>query len=172
MNPEIFREYDIRGVVGRDLTEETVHELGKGCGSYFAHHGVKRITVGRDCRISSDFFRDALLKGLLASGMEVTDVGVCPAPLLYFSIVHLGQDGGVMITGSHNPPEFNGFKVCVGKDPIYGEELQKVRELIEKGDYVEGEGRSSTYDIIKDYHQFVLEDVKVGREVKVVVDGG
>ncbi|MBW2039754.1 MAG: phosphomannomutase/phosphoglucomutase [Deltaproteobacteria bacterium] len=172
MNPKIFREYDIRGVVGEDLTEETVQELGRGCGSYFVHHGVKRITLGRDCRLSSDLFLDSLLKGLLASGMEVTDVGICPTPLLYFSIVHLGQEGGVMITGSHNPPEFNGFKICVGKDPIYGEELQRVREIIEKRDYIQGKGNLSTYDIIKDYHHHILANIKVGREVKVVVDAG
>jgi len=108
MNPAIFREYDIRGVVDQDLTEDTVRKLGKGCGSYFAQHGIKLIAVGRDCRPSSETFFHALLEGLLASGMAVTDVGVCPTPLLYFSIVHLGQEGGVMITGSHNPPEFNG----------------------------------------------------------------
>ncbi|RLB07991.1 MAG: phosphomannomutase [Deltaproteobacteria bacterium] len=172
MNPKIFREYDIRGVVGEDLTEETVRELGRGCGSYFAHHGIRRITLGRDCRLSSGAFRDALLEGLLDSGMEVTDVGVCPTPLLYFSIVQLGQEGGVMITGSHNPPEFNGFKVCVGKDPIYGEQLQKVREIIERGDYVQGKGSLSNYDIIKDYHRYILANIRVEREIRVVVDAG
>lgn len=172
MNPAIFREYDIRGIVGEDLTQETVHELGKGCGSYFARHGIKRITVGRDCRLSSEPFHSVLLEGLVASGMKVTDVGVCPTPLLYFSIVHLNQEGGMMITGSHNPPEFNGFKVCVGKDAIYGEELQRVREITEKRDYVQGKGGLATHDIIKDYHQYILSNITVGREFSVVVDAG
>jgi phosphomannomutase/phosphoglucomutase len=172
MNPAIFREYDIRGVVDKDLTKETVRELGRGYGSYFAQHGIKRITVGRDCRPSSDPFFDVLLEGLLGSGMEVIDVGVCPTPLLYFSIVHLEQEGGVMITGSHNPPEFNGFKVCVGKDAIYGEEIQRVREIIEKGDYVKGEGSLAQHDIIPDYHHYVLSNIQVNRAIKVVVDAG
>lgn len=172
MNPAIFREYDIRGVVDKDLTTETVGELGRGAGSYFARHGIKRITVGRDCRPSSDPFFEALLEGLSGSGMEVIDVGVCPTPLLYFSIVHLAQEGGVMITGSHNPPEFNGFKVCVGKDAIYGREIQRVREIIEKRDYVQGKGTLTQHDIIPDYHRYVLENIQVGREIKVVVDAG
>ena len=172
MNPAIFREYDIRGVVDKDLTRETVSELARGAGSYFARHGIKRITVGRDCRPSSDPFFEALLEGLLGSGMEVIDVGVCPTPLLYFSIVHLAQEGGVMITGSHNPPEFNGFKVCVGKDAIYGREIQRVREIIEKRDYVQGKGTLTRHDIIQDYHRYVLEKIQVNCEIKVVVDAG
>ena len=172
MNPAIFREYDIRGLVDEDLTSETVRELGRGCGSYFARRGVKRITVGRDCRPSSDPFFEVLVEGLQASGMAVTDVGVCPTPLLYFSIVHLEQDGGVMITGSHNPPEFNGFKVCVGKDAIYGGEIQHVREIIEKRDYVQEKGSLAQHDIVPDYHRYILSNIRVNREIKVVVDAG
>jgi len=172
MNPAIFRAYDIRGVVDKDLTQETVRELGRGCGSYFARHGIKRITVGRDCRPSSDPFFDVLLEGLLGSGMEVIDVGVCPTPLLYFSIVHLKQEGGVMITGSHNPPEFNGFKICVGKDAIYGGEIQRVREIVEKRDYVQGKGTLAQHDIIPDYHRYVVSNIQVNRAIKVVVDAG
>jgi len=172
MNPTIFREYDIRGVVDKDLTRETVRELARGAGSYFARHGIKRITVGRDCRPSSDPFFQALLEGLLGSGMEVIDVGVCPTPLLYFSIVQLAQEGGVMITGSHNPPEFNGFKVCVGKDAIYGSEIQRVREIIEKRDYVQGKGTLTQHDIIQDYHHYLLSNIRLDREIKVVVDAG
>jgi phosphomannomutase/phosphoglucomutase len=172
MNPTIFREYDIRGLVDRDLTRETVRELARGAGSYFARHGIKRITVGRDCRPSSDPFFEALLEGLLDSGMEVIDVGVCPTPLLYFSIVHLKQDGGIMITGSHNPPEFNGFKVCAGKDAIYGREIQRVREIIEKKDYVQEKGALTQHDIIQDYQRYVLKSIQVNREIKVVVDAG
>jgi phosphomannomutase/phosphoglucomutase len=172
MNPAIFREYDIRGVVDTDLTKETVHELGRGISSYFAQHGLARITVGRDCRPSSDFFFDALLEGLLTSGMEVTDIGVCPTPLLYFSIVHLQKEGGVMITGSHNPSEFNGFKVCVGKEAIYGKEIQRLREIIEKRDYVQGKGGLAPYDIIRDYHRYILANIRIDRKISVVVDAG
>ena len=172
MNPAIFREYDIRGVVDRDLTKETVRELGRGAGSYFARLGIKRIAVGRDCRPSSDFFFEALLEGLLGSGIQVIDVGVCPTPLLYFSIVHLAQEGGMMITGSHNPPEFNGFKVCVGKDAIYGGEIRCVRKIIEKRDFICGKGSLARHDIIKDYHQYVLSNIRLKRQIKVAVDAG
>ena len=172
MNPVIFREYDIRGVVDTDLTPETVLALGRGAGSYFARHGVTRITVGRDCRLSSAPFFDALTEGLLASGMEVIDVGVCPTPLLYFSIVHLQQEGGIMITGSHNPPEFNGFKICVGKDAIYGQEIQRVREIIEQREYVQGKGDLRQRDIIKDYQSYLLENIRLDRAIKVAVDAG
>ena len=172
MNPTIFREYDIRGVVDKDLTRETVHTLGKGVGSFFARCGVKRIAVGRDCRPSSEPFFEALLEGLLDSGMQVVDVGVCPTPLLYFSIVHLAQEGGVMITGSHNPPEFNGFKVCMSKDAIYGRDIQRVRQIIEKRDFVQGKGSLARHDIIKDYHRYLLSNIRLNRKIKVVVDAG
>ncbi len=172
LHPRIFREYDIRGVEGEDLTPETVKELGHAIGTYYAQRGVKRITLGRDCRLSSEPFHDALLEGLLGCGMEVTDLGICPTPLLYFSIVKLKVDGGVMITGSHNPPEFNGFKVCVGKDAIYGPEIQKIRQIAERGQYVRGKGQLAQYDIIKDYHQYILEQIRVDRKLRVVVDAG
>ena len=172
MNPAIFREYDIRGVVDRDLTRETVRELARGVGSYFAQRGIRRITVGRDCRLSSDTFFDALLAGLLGSGMEVIDVGVCPTPLLYFSIVQLKQEGGMMITGSHNPQEFNGFKVCVGKDAIYGREIQQVREIIEQRDFVQGKGSVARHDIGTDYQHYLLSHIRLNRRIEVVVDAG
>ncbi len=172
MNPLIFREYDIRGVEGKDLTGETVELLGKGIGTYYAQRGIRKITLARDCRLSSPPFHDAILKGLLSCGMEVTDLGVTPTPLLYFSIVHLKKEGGVMITGSHNPPEFNGFKVCVGKDAIYGEEIQRIRRIIEEGKFATGEGVTTTYDIIKDYQRFLLNDIKLPKGLKVVIDAG
>ena len=172
LHPRIFREYDIRGVEGEDLTPETVKELGYAIGTYYAQKEVKRITLGRDCRLSSEPFHDALLEGLLSCGMEVTDLGICPTPLLYFSIVKLKVDGGVMITGSHNPPEFNGFKVCVGKDAIYGPEIQKIRQIAERGEYVKGKGQLAQYDIIEDYHRYILEQIRVDRKLRVVVDAG
>lgn len=172
LNPKIFREYDIRGVVGEDLTPESVRVLGLAIGTYYAQRGVRRITLGRDCRLSSEALRDALLEGLLETGLEVTDVGMVPTPLLYFSIVHLKKDGGVMITASHNPPEFNGFKICVGKDAIWGPEIQKVREIAEEGRFVKGKGKLERYDVVPAYHDFILKDVKVERPLKVVVDAG
>ena len=115
MRSTIFREYDIRGVVGEDFDFEDVEKIGLGYGAYLQNHGGKRAVIGRDCRKSSPEVRDALIKGLCRSGLHVIDVGVCPTPVLYFALRHLDAEGGVMITASHNPPQYNGFKVCLGK---------------------------------------------------------
>ena len=111
INSQIFREYDIRGIVGKDLTPQTVELIGKAIGTYFIRQGRKKLTLGRDMRSSSTEFRDILTNALNATGCDVIDIGLVPTPLAYFSLHHLKPDGGVMITGSHNPPEFNGFKI-------------------------------------------------------------
>jgi phosphomannomutase/phosphoglucomutase len=145
VNPGIFREYDVRGIVGKDFEPEEMELFGMGYGTYLATKGRgKRVVVGRDCRLSSQAIRDNLVKGLVKTGMDVLDVGVCPTPVLYFAIRHLGADGGLMITASHNPPEYNGFKVCVGPDTIFGQELQRLREVIESGVFRKAEGSVST----------------------------
>ena len=147
MNENIFREYDIRGVVGTDLTDDVVENLGKGIGTYLNEHDVKEITLGRDCRISSEGLRDTLVRGLLSTGINVIDIGVSHTPLLYFSLFHLEKNGAVMITGSHNPPEFNGFKVCLGKTTIHGPEIQVIKELIKQNSFVQGSGTVTSKDI-------------------------
>ena len=172
LNPLIFREYDIRGREGEDLTFETVRLLGEAIGTYYRERGIRDITLSRDCRLSSPSFREALLEGLLETGLEVTDLGMTPTPLLYFSIVRLKREGGVMITASHNPPEFNGFKICVGKDAIWGPEIQKIREIAETGKFARGEGRLSFYDIFPDYKTFILKDIKLKSKLKVAIDPG
>jgi len=172
INPLIFRKYDLRGVVGRDLTEEVVNTLGKGYGTYMAEMGKKELVMGRDCRLSSPGFRDALVEGMLSTGCNIVDLGVCPTPLFYFSIFKLEKEGGMMITGSHNPPEFNGFKICVGKDTIYGEEIQRFRRFIEKGKFRKGKGKCSSYEIIEPYQEWLKEDIKITRRIKVVIDPG
>ena len=131
MNPYIFREYDIRGKVPEELNQETVYQLGLAFGTYYHESGAKRITLGRDCRLSSPDLRDSLRAGLVDSGVHVLDVGMVPTPLLYFSLYHLEVDGGVQITGSHNPPDYNGFKVGIGKTTIYGKEIQKFQNTFE-----------------------------------------
>ncbi|RPJ10784.1 MAG: phosphomannomutase, partial [Deltaproteobacteria bacterium] len=115
VNPLIFREYDIRGVVDRDLTPAVVRRLGQGFGTQMVRLGQSHLTVGRDGRLSSKTFADALIEGLISTGCDVLDLGLCPTPVYYFSLFHFDRDGGMMVTGSHNPPEFNGFKVSVGK---------------------------------------------------------
>ena len=111
----IFREYDIRGLVGRDLNERTVALLGRGIGTLLARKGIFRVSIGRDVRLSSKGYRDSLLAGLLETGMRVADLGVVTTPMLYFSLFTLDVGGGVMITGSHNPPDYNGFKIAEGE---------------------------------------------------------
>lgn len=172
----IFREYDVRGIYGKDLTLEAAELLGKGFGAYAKGKGVKKITLGRDVRLSSDALHDSIIKGLTEAGMEIIDVGVCPTPLLYFSIHHLKADGGVMITGSHNPPEFNGFKLAIGKETIYGDKIQEVRKIIENGKFEKGKGTVSDYDIVQDYLNYLKNNfggfIKSKRPLKIVVDCG
>src|ERR1700735_2249471 len=145
--PTIFREYDIRGIADAELPDEDVKSLGQAFGTYLIRHGSTKVNLARDCRLSSDRLHDALLAGLLTTGCEVTDLGVVPTPLLYYSVFHLRADAGVMITGSHNPSDYNGLKVMHGKSTIHGEEIQKVRLLIETGDFETGEGSVKTCDI-------------------------
>ena len=172
INPLIFREYDVRGLVGVDLHRAAVVLLGKGYGTLAAEAGVRTVALGRDCRLSSPAFRDALVEGLLSTGLAVVDVGVCPTPLLYFAIHHFAADGGVMITGSHNPPEFNGFKLCVGTGTLYGEKIQELRRIIEGGRFATGAGTLSTREIIPEYRKYVAANLSIPRKLKVVVDGG
>ena len=135
LKPTIFREYDIRGIADEELLSDGIVELGKAIGTMLVRGGAKTFTLGRDCRLSSDRLHDALLEGLLSTGLEIFDIGVVPTPLLYFSVFHLETRGGVMITGSHNPAEYNGFKIMAGKSTIHGEDIQKIRELIERQDF-------------------------------------
>src|SRR5712691_7304159 len=148
LKPTIFREYDIRGIADTELASPGVAELGRALGTLLQRKSGRKINLGRDCRLSSPRLRDALLEGLVASGCEVTDIGVVPTPLLYFSAVHLEAHGAVMITGSHNPPEFNGFKTVCGSGTIHGETIQDVRRLIEAQDFAAGHGSHRTVDVI------------------------
>jgi phosphomannomutase / phosphoglucomutase len=169
---EIFREYDIRGVAGSDLTAETVETLGLGIGTYLRKKGRAQITLGRDCRPSSDPFRNALIAGLTATGLSVIDLGVVPTPLLYYSIHHLENDGGVMITGSHNPPEYNGFKICIGSDSVYGEQILQIYEIIQSQNFFLGKGKVSFADVAAPYKKHILENIRLQRKVRVAMDCG
>ncbi len=127
MNPAIFREYDIRGLAEKDFDAKFALLLGKVHGTAIAARGGTRVSVGRDCRATSDAYADAVIAGMVSAGLHVYDVGVCPTPLLYFSLFHLDVDGGIQITASHNPSEYNGFKICLGKDTLYGQQIQEIR---------------------------------------------
>src|SRR5580704_2081469 len=177
LKPTIFREYDIRGVAESELRSEDVVELGRGLGTLLQRKSGKSINLGRDCRLSSTRLRDALLEGLLASGCKVTDIGVVPTPLLYFSAVHTDADGAIMITGSHNPAEFNGFKTVCGPATLHGETIQEVLRLIQTRDFAHGQGVYQDMDVIDAYldqvaPQFDLPEIETGRRLKVVLDGG
>jgi phosphomannomutase / phosphoglucomutase len=168
----IFREYDIRGIADLELLSAGIEDLGRAIGTHIGRKLGKKINVGRDVRLSSRRLRDAIVTGLTAAGCEVTDVGEVPTPLLYYSVHHLGADGGVMITGSHNPAEYNGFKVVAGSGTIHGSEIQDLRRLIETGDLDAGQGSCREYDIATPYVDEVASQFRFDRRVKVVIDAG
>jgi len=172
INPQIFREYDIRGVVNKDLTPDIVRKIGQGFGTLMTRSGRRDLVVGRDGRLSSKDFAEALIEGLISTGCNVVDIGLCPTPVYYFSIFHLDKDGGMMVTGSHNPPEFNGFKVSVGKSTIFGKEIQNLRELIEKGKFVTGKGDVSEMEIVQPYQDYIRKNIHAGKGMRVVIDAG
>jgi len=173
INKLIFREYDVRGVVNDDLTDDTVYLLGRGYGAYLRKKGMKSVVIGGDARLSSPRFKERFSQGMLESGCHVYDVGILATPTLYFSIHHLKTDGGVMITGSHNPPEFNGFKMNIGLTSIYGKNIQEIYDIINNDDFVDGEGKLETVDdMIKIYQDYIFDNIKIERPVKVVVDAG
>lgn len=174
---KVFREYDIRGVAATDLTTELAHALGRALATFLGgdrEGSAVRIAVCRDCRLSSDRLFGALTEGMMASGAEVIDVGVGPSPLLYFSAHHLGTDGAVMITGSHNPPEDNGFKMMRGIGPLFGQDIQALQRIINDESFVEGAGSMSQHDPRDAYVSAVKEASHVvpGEVARIVVDAG
>ncbi|MGH7787209.1 MAG: phosphomannomutase/phosphoglucomutase [Candidatus Binatia bacterium] len=179
MNPAIFREYDIRGVAERDFDAAFAHSLGRAYAASLAaqqvapRHGRLRIGVGRDCRLTSDAYADALRAGLLESGLDVVDLGVCPTPVVYFSLFELDLDGALQVTGSHNPAEDNGFKICVGRSTIHGPAIQALRRLLEAGTAPRGAGRLTAVDIVSRYIAHLTRRFgRLARPLHVVVDAG
>ena len=172
MNPEMFREYDIRGIAGKDMTEADVVLIGKGVGTFLQRNGCSILTVGRDCRLTSDLYSQKIIEGLLSTGCDAIDIGVCPTPVLYFSIRHLDQEGAVMVTASHNPGEYNGFKLCLGTDSIHGQDIQKILEIINKKDFTRGRGSSSTADVVPAYRAYIENDITISKPLKVGIDAG
>ncbi|MBN1277245.1 MAG: phosphomannomutase/phosphoglucomutase [Deltaproteobacteria bacterium] len=173
MKPHIFREYDIRGIYPDELMMQNVNRLGRAIGTYYLERRAARISIGRDCRMSSPHLSEWLIQSLIETGIDVVDIGMVPTPLLYFSLHELDVDGGVQITGSHNPPEFNGFKICLGNTSIHGEEIQKIRRIAESGDFKHGMGKIAKADLSGAYVDYLVNNVKTGQfRRKVVVDAG
>jgi phosphomannomutase / phosphoglucomutase len=170
----LFREYDLRGIVGSELTEPTAELVGRAYSTYVKERGVKTISLGRDGRLSSPGLHQALLKGLLAGGLDVIDIGICSSPLVYFSLFTLPVQGGIMITGSHNAAQYNGFKVCIGQRTIHGEEIQELRRVMERGRFESGAGRHSEHPIIPDYLAYLRKNFSGvnARHLHVVIDCG
>ncbi|MCD4829958.1 MAG: phosphomannomutase/phosphoglucomutase [Candidatus Cloacimonetes bacterium] len=173
INPQIFRQYDVRGIVDKDLTDETVTQLGRAFGTWLKRKGKSSVVVGGDARLSTPRFMARITEGLLSTGCDVTDMGILATPVLYFAIQHLGSDAGVMITGSHNPPEYNGFKLNLGLMSIYGDEIIELLHLIQANDFESGEGRSMSFEgIIGIYQDYIVNRISIDRKVKVIVDAG
>jgi phosphomannomutase/phosphoglucomutase len=171
---EIFRQYDIRGIVGKDLHPETAEAIGRAYAAYLEQHGIRgAVAIGRDNRPNGRALRDALVGGLTTSGIEVVDIGVVPTPLLYWSLHNLDVVGGIQITGSHNPPEYNGFKLSVGKGSLHGEEIQELYRIILDGKFPGGRGAVRDEAVIERYVADVAARIsKLSRPLKVVADCG
>lgn len=173
INPQIFREYDIRGIVDKDLTLDVVETLGAGIGTYFRQNQKKETALGRDCRLSSLAFSEAMTKGLISTGCRVIDLGIIPTPLLYFSIFYKKYGAGVIITGSHNPPSHNGFKIMLGEEALYGETIQEIYSIIKNNKFLkEKEGSKSSYNIVPEYKDYILKNIRLEKKLKVVIDAG
>ena len=173
MNPNIFREYDIRGIVGDQLTDETVATLGSAIGTFLRRNGAKRIAIGYDARASSPRFCQLLTTGFNETGCHVVLIGMVPTPVLYHTVFTKDVDGGVMITGSHNPPDHNGFKICLGKDTLFGSQIQEIKEITFAGDFAKGSGSVESIDVLGDYCRDIVSHIDLGgRKLKAVIDAG
>ncbi len=169
---EIFRAYDIRGIVDQTLTIETVEQLGRALGTHIMRAGERTIVVGRDGRLSGERLAGALIQGLLATGIDVVDVGGVPTPLLYFATHHLSIPSGVMITGSHNPAQYNGFKIVIGGKALYGDQIMDLYQTIIDQDFLEGKGLCTQQVIVSDYIQTLCAGISLKSPLKIVVDAG
>ncbi|MBN2829021.1 MAG: phosphomannomutase/phosphoglucomutase [Candidatus Cloacimonetes bacterium] len=173
VNPQIFRQYDIRGVVGSDLTEETVYLIGKGFGTWLRRHNLKTVSLGGDARLSTPSFKEQFSRGLMETGCDVVDIGIVATPLMYFSIWALKTDAGAMITASHNPSEYNGIKLNNGLASVFGNEIQEILKLIQNEDFESGDGVFLEDESIEQrYIDYIIANIEIERPVKVVVDGG
>ncbi len=173
VNPVVFREYDIRGVAGVDLTEETVGLVARALGTRVRAAGGTTVVLGRDVRLSSPAFHRQAVAGLTATGCDVVDLGVVPTPLVYFAAQMLPVDGLCMITGSHNPPDYNGMKIGVGPTTLYGEAIQEILRMVQKGEFATGHGKVTRHDIVTPYQDYVARNLRLGRrKLKVVIDAG
>lgn len=168
----IFKMYDIRGIYGQDLTEETAYLIGKGLGTFLQQNGVTKIAVGRDNRVSGEVISRNFIKGILETGGDAVDFGLVLNPHIYFSWHHLDFKASAIITASHNPPQYNGFKLSINKKPMLGDDYRAILKICQSGNFKSGEGNLTSGEIWTDYKKFILESIKLGRKLKIAVDCG
>ena len=172
VNKYIFREYDIRGKVIDDFPPEIVVQLGKGFGTFVKRNDFHEIALSGDIRLTTPQLMDDFKKGVLSTGVDVINLGILPTPANYYSMFKLEVGGAVQITGSHNPPEFNGFKMSLDRKAVYGKSIQVLRQYIDSNDFDIGEGNEIKYDIKSDYKSMIIEKINIERPMKVVMDCG
>jgi phosphomannomutase/phosphoglucomutase len=172
VNPEMFRAYDIRGIVDTDFDPEWVESLGRACGTYFRRQGLTQAVVGRDNRHTSGEYQARLVEGLVSTGVDCVFLPMVPTPVFYYAVRSLQRQAGVMITASHNPPEFNGFKVWAGSNTIHTDEIQKLYAIMKDGDFEQGQGAASELDIVPSYLEELAGQTRLRHPLKIVVDGG
>lgn len=172
VEPGLFRAYDIRGVVDRDLSEDTAEQIGHAIGSEAVDRGCQQVVVARDGRLSGPALQEALMRGIMRSGADVIDIGAVPTGVLYFATHHLETGCGVMVTGSHNPPEYNGFKIVLDGETLHGAAIKDLHDRIVSGRLDEGSGSLSRENIAEDYIEAIASDVQLEEPIKVVVDAG
>jgi phosphomannomutase/phosphoglucomutase len=169
---EIFRTYDIRGIVGKTLTPAIVRDIGRALGSLARERGAPTFAIGRDGRLSGPELAGALADGLNAAGADVVDIGMAPTPVTYFAAHHLGCGSCVSVTGSHNPPDYNGLKLVVAGETLYGDDIQGLKNRIERNQYASGQGKRSAASVLDAYVQRIAGDVKLARKMHIAVDCG
>lgn len=172
VNPNTFRQYDIRGIADVDLNDQAVELIGKAYGSLMKRRGHKKVSVGRDVRLTSERIQNALTKGITSTGIDVVQIGQVTTPITYFSIVELETDGSVMITGSHNPIEYNGLKMNEGLMSIYGDDIQTLLKMIQGEDFEQGSGEITTEDVVPAYKDMLRERIKLQKTFKIIIDAG
>lgn len=171
-HPTVLREYDIRGIIGKTVNADDARAIGRGFGTQIVRQGGAKVAIGYDGRHSSPELEQAVVEGLKSTGLHVVRIGLGPTPMLYFTVRHLKLDAGLMITGSHNPPDYNGFKMMMGKAPVYGAQIQEIGTIAAAGDFASGEGSEETIDIQDAYVERLLQDYDGVRDLNVVWDNG
>jgi len=172
LNKYIFREYDIRGKVSDDFPQDVVENLGKAFGTFIKRGGGKEIALSGDIRLTTPVLIEQFKSGVLSTGVDVINIGILPTPVNYYSMYKLDVAGAVQITGSHNPPEFNGFKMSRNKKAVFGDSIQELRTIIEIKDFEKGKGLEASYDILSNYKKMLLSKINIDKTIKVVMDCG